>query len=442
MTKIKVYPKYVKELLTLAIPMIMGNLGIILIGAGDVFVAAKHSTNTLASVSIANSIISCFFLLGIGLLGSISPLLSNFRGAKSNIKKYFLPTINFSLILGLVSCLLILFSIPLVEKMGFAKILVPSIKTYMFICAFSTFGGYLQMALKEFLQAFEIVFFPNFLSIIGVFVHLVLDFVFVFGWFGIPAMGLIGLAVATLLARTILGMLMLLYCLKFINVKKYSDFSYYKNLLKIGLPIASAVVLEVVAFNIITILMGSISGLYAASQNILLTITTATFMIPMAISNAIAIKVGYSNGAKNFVDLKRYSIAGIAVSVGFMTVCALGFITWPKFFVKIFTHGTALIKICAPIMILAGIFQIFDGLQVSLGGVFKGIKKTNLVMFGNFAAYWLLGLPLGFMFAFKYKMNLYGFWIGLTISILTLGLTLLFILFNQFKKMQEAYELS
>lgn len=440
MTKFKVYPKYIKELLTLAIPMIMGNLGIILIGAGDVFVAARHSTNTLASISIANSILSCFFLLGIGLLGSISPLLSNFRGAKSNIKKYFLPTITFALVLGLVICLLTLGCIPFIEKLGFSKTLVPEVKTYLFICAFATFGGYLQMALKEFLQAFEIVFFPNFLSIIGVFVHLALDFIFVFGWLGIPAMGAIGLAVATLVARTILGLLMLFYCLRFIKVKKYSDASYHKNLLKIGFPIASAMLLEVVAFNIITILMGSVSGLYAASQNILLTITTATFMIPMAISNAIAIKVGYSNGAKNFVDLKRYSKAGVGVSVGFMTLCALGFIIWPQFFVKIFTHGSALIKICAPIMILAGIFQIFDGLQVSLGGVFKGIRKTNLVMLGNFAAYWVLGLPLGCMFAYKYKMNLYGFWIGLTISIFTLGLSLLFILNKQFKKLQKAYE--
>lgn len=420
--------------------MIMGNLGIILIGAGDVFVAAKHSTNTLASVSIANSIISCFFLLGIGLLGSISPLLSNYRGAKSNIKKYFLPTVRFSIYLGLATCIGILLSIPIIDKLGFSKALIPSIKMYMLICAFSTIGGYLQMALKEFLQAFEIVFFPNFLSIIGVFVHLLFDFMFVFGWFGIPAMGPIGLAVATLLARTVLGLFMLLYCLKFIKVKKYSDVSYYKNLLKIGFPIASAVLLEVVAFNIITILMGAVSGLYAASQNILLTITTATFMIPMAISNAIAIKVGYSNGSKNFVDLKRYSKAGIAMSLGFMTLCAVCFIMWPQAFVKVFTHGEALMKICAPIMILAGIFQIFDGLQVSLGGVFKGIRKTNLVMLGNFAAYWVLGLPLGLLFAFKYKMNLYGFWIGLTISIFTLGLTLLFIMTRQFKKLQKAYD--
>lgn len=436
--RIKTYNKYVKELFTLATPMIMGNLGMILIGASDVFVAAKHSTNTLASISIANSIISTIFMFGIGLLASVSPLLSNFRGEKNNIKKYFLPTINFAMILAVISSLLILLSIPIIEKLGFDPILIPAIKDYMLVCAFSTFGGYLLMALKEYLQAFEIVFFPNFLNILGVFLHLFLDFVFVFGWFGLPAMGPVGLAVATVLSRTILGLWLLIYCLRFINVKKYRDYEYFQKMLKIGFPIAMAILLEFFAFNIITIIVGRVSGVYAAAQNILLTITTATFMIPLAISNAIAVKVGFANGAGNFVDLRRYAFAGIGISVGFMAICAIGFIFFPEFFVNIFTKDPALVKICVPIMLLAGVFQIFDGLQISLSGVFKGIKKTKIVMFGDFGAYWLIGLPLGWLFAFKYQMKLFGFWIGLTISIFSLGVILLLILLKELKKNEKS----
>lgn len=434
MEKLNVYTKYIKDLFNLAIPLIMGNLGMILIGAGDVFVAAKHATNTLASISIANSIVSCIFMFGIGLLVSISPLLSNFRGAKDNIKKYFIPTINFSMMLALISLVLAQILIPLVDKMGFDTILVPQIKKYMFICSFSVFGAYLHAALKEFLQAFEIVFFANFLTIIGVFFHLFLDFAFVFGMFGMPAMGAIGLAVATLISRTLMGLIMLLYCLRFVKIRKYKDFEYYINLLKIGLPIATAIVLEVVAFNIITIFVGRISGVYAAAQNILLTITTATFMIPLALSNAIAVKVGFANGANNFIDLKRYAIAGVGISVGFMAFCALGFILFPQFFINIFTKDAELVKICVPILFLAGIFQVFDGLQVSLGGVFKGLKQTNIVMFGDFCAYWIIGLPLGLLLAFKYKMELFGFWVGLTVSIFALAMILLIVLIQKLIK--------
>lgn len=437
MAESKKYFNYVKELFNLAMPMVIGSLGIVLIGAGDVFVAAKYSTNTLASISIANSIISTIFLFGMGLLASVSPLLSNFRGAKEDAKKYFLPTINFSVVLAVFTMLIVLLLIPFIDKIGFDKVLVPDIKEYMFICAFSSFGMYLQIALKEYLQAFEIVMFPNVLNIVGVFFHLFLDFVFVFGLFHLPPMGTVGLAIATLASRTVFGLIMLLYCLKFIKIKKYSDFEYYTHLLKIGFPIAMAILLEVAAFNLITIFIARVSGTYAAAQNILMTITTATFMIPMAVSNAIAVKVGFANGASNFVDLRRYSYAGVGISVGFMAVCAAAFLIFPQVFVKIFTNDPVLIKICVPIIILAGLFQIFDGLQVSLGGVFKGLKKTKVVMLGNFGAYWLVGLPLGLILAFKYKMYLFGSWVGLTISIFLLGIILLLILLRYFRKMKS-----
>lgn len=438
MSEIKTYGQYAKELFNLAMPMILGNLGIILIGAGDVFVAAKYSTNALASISIANSIISTIFLFGIGLLASISPLLSNFRGERSGAKKYFIPTIGFAMIISVISTILILLCIPAINYLGFDKTLIPDIKKYMLICAFSTFGGYLQVALKEYLQAFEIVIFPNVLNLIGVIFHLLLDFIFVFGLFNFPAMGVIGLAIATILSRTLLGIILLIYCVVLIRIRKYKDSTYYLNLIKVGFPIAIAIFLEVAAFNAVTIFVGRISGVYAAAQNILLTISTATFMIPMAISNAIAVKVGFANGAGNIVDLKKYSIAGIAISMGFMALCAFFFITTPKFFITIFTNDLNLLNICVPILFLVGIFQIFDGLQVSLGGVFKGLKMTNIVMIGDFLAYWAIGLPLGIVLGLKYKMNLYGFWFGLTIAILTLAVLLTIKLISHFKQIKRA----
>lgn len=433
MTEKRSYQSYIKELFNLAMPMIIGNLGIILIGAGDVFVAARHSTNSLAEISIATSITSLIFLFGVGLLVSVSPLLSNFRGARQEIKKYFIPTINFAMIISVLSAVAVIICIPLMDKLNFDPILVPSIKKYMLICAFSTFGAYLQVALKEYLQAFEIVMLPNLLNIFCVFLNIYLCFVFAFGWYGLPEMGAVGIGIATLIARTVSGLILLLYCLKFVRIRYYKDYGYFVNLLKMGVPIAIAILLEVGAFNLITIFIAKISGVYAAAQSILLTITTATFMIPMAISNAIAVKVGFANGAGNITDLKKYSFSGIFVSVFFMAICAFCFILAPKFFIEIFTKDLTLVNICIPILILAGFFQIFDGLQVSLGGVFKGLKKTNIVMMGNFTAYWLIGLPLGFVLAFNYHMKLYGFWTGLTVSIFLLGIVLLLILLNHFR---------
>ena len=162
---------YAKELLNIALPIIMGNLGFILIGAGDVLIAAKHSTDTLAAISIANAIISVILTFGIGLIASVSPILSNIRGERKSAKKYFFPTIRFSMILAVITMIAILVTIPVIDYLHFEEKLVPHIKEYMFITAFSTFGVYLQSCLKEFLQAFEIVFIPTIVNLFGVFLN-------------------------------------------------------------------------------------------------------------------------------------------------------------------------------------------------------------------------------------------------------------------------------
>ena len=184
-------------------------------------------------------------------------------------------------------------------------------------------------------------------------------------------------------------------------------------MVKIGMPISLAVLVEFVAFNSIAIFMGRVSGLYAAAQNLVCTLTTISFMIPFAISNAIAVKVGFANGAKNIFDLKKYSLVGTVLSVGFMLFSAIIFLSFSQNIVGIFTVDNNLFKIAIPVMYILAIFQVFDGLQISLAGICKGIKQTNIVLFANFIAYWCVAIPLGYMLAFKYKMYLKGFWFGL-----------------------------
>ena len=142
---------YIRELLKIAAPIILGNIGFILIGVGDVIIAGRHSTDTFAAVSIATAILNCIFTFGIGLISSISPYLSNLRGAGKTVKKYFYPSIRFSMILALITSVLILAAIPFIPKLGFEPKLLKPIQEYMLISAFSTFGAYLHACLKEFL---------------------------------------------------------------------------------------------------------------------------------------------------------------------------------------------------------------------------------------------------------------------------------------------------
>ncbi len=414
----------------------MGNLGFILIGAGDVLIAGHHSTDTLAAISIATAITNCIQTFGIGLIASVSPLLSNFRGERKSAKKYFFPTIRFSMFLSVLVMFAVLASIPLIDYLHFEAKLVPMIKQYMFVTAFATFGGYLHAALKEFLQAFEIVLFPNLVTVFSVFLNIALNVILVFGLGPIPSLGVLGLAVASFIVRYFMGFALLIYCFSVMNFNDYKDFDYYKSLIKIGIPISCAIMVEFIAFNSIAIIMGRVSGVYAAAQSLVCTLTTVSFMVPLAISNAIAVKVGFANGAGNIKDLKRYSFVGVVMSVGFMLCSAFVFATFPQFLVKLFTQDNNLIKISIPVLYILSVFQVFDGLQVALSGIFKGMKRTGVVLISNFVAYWLISIPLGYTLAFHFHLNLRGFWYGLASAAIILCAMMSVMLLKSIKKME------
>lgn len=430
---------YIRDILNIATPIILGNLGFILIGVGDVVVAGRHSTDTLAAISIATAIINCIMMFGIGILSSISAILSNYRGEGKNAEKYFYPSLKFALILSLISSLLIFGFMPLIDKLGLEAKLIPPIKDYFWVTALSTFGAYIHCMAKEFLQAFEIVVFPNILTVFCIFVNVALNIILVFGFGPIPSMGAIGLAIASLLTRYFMGIVLIWYCYKKVKIKHHKDKNYYKDLIKVGMPASLAVMIEFIGFNAITIIMARVSGIYAAAHNIVCTVTSVSFMVPLAISNATAVKVGFANGARYFKSLKNYSKTGIWLSVSFMAISAVFVAIFSENIVKLFTLDKNLIKVCIPIVYSLCFFQIFDGLQVALAGIFKGIKYTKMVMVANFIGYWIISIPLGSYLAFSKKLNLLGYWYGLIVSAIVLCTIMLITLIRKFNFLEKDF---
>ena len=283
------------------------------------------------------------------------------------------------------------------------------------------------------MQAFEIVVFPNILTVICIFVNVGLNILFAFGWGVIPEMGTAGLALASLITRYIMGIVLLIYCYKKINIKHHKDKNFYKDMLKVGVPASLAVMIEFIGFNAITVILGRISGIYAAAQNIVCTLTSVSFMVPLAISNATAVKVGFANGARYFKSLKTYAFTGIAMCVIFMACSAIIVGIFPDFLLSLFTTDEELVKVCIPVVYMLCAFQVFDGLQVALAGVFRGIKQTNVVMISNFISYWLISIPLGCLLGLKYKLNLLGFWYSLCVSAIVLCTIMLVTMLRKFK---------
>ena len=358
--KLSSYKKYFTEIIGLSIPLIVGNLGQSLIGATDVFIAAKHSTDTLAAISIANSIIFCVLIMGMGLMSAISIQLSNLRGNRKPTKKFLFTVLNYAIVLAVIFCAICLLTVPLISKMGFEPSLVPMIKEYIFICAFSLFGMYLYQCLREFLLAYEIVQFPNLILVFALILNYVLAYSLVFGIGPVPGLGVIGLALAAFIVRTLMGVVLLVYCFSLIKFKNPFDKNLIKQLLKIGYPIGIAMFLEFLGFNLITILVGREAGILAATHNICVTITSSAYVIPMSISAAIAIKVGFFNGAKNLKEIKRYAFSGTSMSVLFMLFCSLLLTIIPKQLFAIFTDSPKILALGLPIFLGNSYCRILD----------------------------------------------------------------------------------
>lgn len=435
----QLYYRYLKDLLVLAFPMIIGNLGQILIGAVDVFVASRHSLDTLAAISIANAIAFCIYIVGIGLMAAISIVLSNYRGDRKPTKKYLFSIVNFSLLLSVIFWVITVSTLPLIPVMGFETHLVPMIKDYIWISSFSIFGMYVYQSLKEFLQAHEIVNFPNILLIAALVVNLILNFVLVFGFMGIPALGVIGLAIATLIVRTLMGLILFIFCLRLIDFRKRFDVILIKQLVKVGYPIGFALLLEFLGFNIITILVGRESGLFASVHTIVSTVGSICYMIPLSLSNALAIKVGFFNGARIYDQIKKYSIAGVVISVAFMGLCTIMLLSFPQQIFAVFTNNVDVLAVGVPVLIIAACFEMFDGLQTSLSGVLKGLKMTKTVSACIISGYWVFGLPFGFWLAYGLNLQLKGFWLGLACSFLAIGIIEAVIIVFKFKRLRLLY---
>ena len=417
------FKNYIKELLILAIPLFIGSLGHTLLGATDVLVVARYSIDSLSAISIANSIIFTIFIFGIGITTAISIILSNIRGAKNSTKKYLSSTLFFSLLLSVIFTILCYFSKFFIPYMGFESKLVPYIQEYTAIVSFSMFGIFFFEGIKQFLQAYEIVNFPNIIILCTVLINLVFDIIFVFGIEGfIPPMGSKGAAIATLLVRTIMGLILFAALSKHIKNMKKIDFSFIKNIIKTGLPIGIALVLEFLAFNIITILIAQEAGILAAVHSILITIASATYMVPLSTSTAISVKVAYYYGANQPQEIKNYSYAAFFIGVGFMVFTSIILTIFPKQIISLFTTDFQVITLILPIISVVAAYQIFDGIQAITSGILKGFKKTKTVSLTVLASYWFVGAPVAAVLVYKYNFSLRGFWIALAISLCIMGL--------------------
>jgi MATE family multidrug resistance protein len=435
--------KEIKTTFLLAYPVVLSQLGQVGVGIADTMMVGRLGALELAASSLANSIFFVILMFGIGISMGLTPLVSKSfgKGKTHQISRLFSNSllINFSTSLVLFGVVL-LFSQNLsilnqpkeveVLALPFLLIITASLLPLM---VFQTFKQLVE-GLSQTKQAM-------FITIAANLVNVFLNWLFIWGNWGFPELGFLGAAWATLISRILMMVLMGAYVL---YSKRYADFglrifrfkpnwTLCKRVLKIGIPTGFQFIFEVSAFSAAAIMMGWIGVNALAGHQIALNLASISYMMATGLATAGMIRVSHYIGKEDYKGMREAGMVAFGMVATFMFVCALLFFLLRFLLPTLYIDDPQVISLAASLLVLAGLFQLSDGIQVVGLGVLRGLEDVKVPTIVTFLAYWGLGLPLGYLLAFKLGFAEKGIWIGLLIG-LTLTAGMLLYRFNRLSK--------
>jgi MATE family, multidrug efflux pump len=422
-------------MLRLAIPVVLAELGWMAMGVVDTIMVGPLGPQAIAAAGVSNSLQMSLAIFGMGLLLGLDTLVSHAFGARrtDECNRWFWHGVALA---SFVAPLLIAFSwtlLQLVPAMGFHPEVAPLVNDYFGVLLWSGLPLVFYAAFRRYLQAIHAVTPVMIALVTANIINAVGNWAFIHGHLGAPQLGLVGSAVATLVAR-IYMVALLLGAVVFYDARRRTGLLHSPRaierkrvwrLVHLGFPAASTVALEVGVFAAATALAGKLTPVAAASHQIALNIAAVAFMVPLGLASAGAVRVGHAIGAS---DLRRAAAAGwtaILLAVAFMVATALAFVVAPRALIGLFTSDERVLALGSALLFVAAVFQLFDGVQGVTTGVLRGVGDTRTPMVTNLAAHWLFGLPVGYSLCFVFDVGVIGLWIGLSIGLIIAGVVLL-----------------
>ena len=439
------YKLHYQTNLKLAIPIVISQLGHTLVHTADsVIVGHFAGTIPLAAVALVNSIFMVIMVIGIGVSYGLTPLIAQQSG-KKNFKecgKLLANSLLINTILGIFLYVFIHFgSLLIIDNLDQTPEVVKEAKPYLTLLSLSIIPLMVFMTFKQFAEGLGFTKQAMMISLWGNVFNICLGVIFVKGLFGINPMGVSGVGWSTLTDRSIMAIVMAVYVMRSKHFKAYlKSFSISSidrirslSILKIGTPVAMQYTFEVSAFSAAAIFIGTIGAVEQAAHQVAINMVSMTYMMASGISAAATIKTGNNFGMKDFLNLRLSAISSYHIVLVFMSFTAILFAGFNQYLPWIYTSDQAVINIAAHLLIIGGIFQLFDGTQVVGLGILRGIGDVNIPTLITFVAYWIIGLPVGYYLGISLGMGANGVWYGLTLGLLV-SAGLLFIRFNFFSK--------
>lgn len=388
-----------------------------LIGTGDMLIAGHYSREALAAIGLAISISNPIMMLSLGLLFSVSPILAQKRGRGEDINSYFFSTLVYGIVVGLLGSVLTLLSIYLLPFFNYSENLTALIREYLIITAFSILGVCLYQAVKEFFQAQEKTIAANVIALIAAGINVGLNHGLVNGAFGFPKLEEAGLAWASLSIRSFMALALFLVAYHYLGQGRALKKSFFKEAIVLGFPISVSIFLEVMAFCSVTLFVGKFEEVQTAANNIVLNIASLAFMVPLSIAAATAVKVGHSFGENDSQKVRSYADVSLKSALTYTFTMATIFYLFPRPILSLFSTDEAVLLWGARLIFLVCCFQLFDGAQVIIAGILRGLSITRAPSVAIFIGYWIIGIPLGYFLGFHRGYEAEGFWIGLAVSL-------------------------
>ncbi|MGK6353001.1 MATE family efflux transporter [Parapedobacter sp. DT-150] len=430
------YKPYYFSTLALAGPVVISQLGHMLVQTADSIVVGHFAgTIPLAAVSLVHSVFMIVMVVGLGIAYGVTPLIAQEHGRKNDRECGALLSnslwIN-SLAGMALFCLVYFGSMAVIDHLDQDPAVVREAKPYLFILGLSIMPLMVFNAFKQFAEGLGFTRQAMSITIWGNVLNIVLAIVFVKGMFGIAPMGVRGVGYATLIDRCLMALVMGFYVFRSRHFKRYLlgfdvlrvNITRCLSILKIGAPVAMQYVFEVGAFAAAAVMAGTIGANEQAAHQVAITLAATTYMMASGIAAAATIKTGNSYGKRNVVRLRRFAASSYLIVLGFMGFTAFVFMVFNQYLPWMFTKDTLVIGIAAQLLVIAGLFQLFDGTQVVGLGILRGMGDVNVPTVITFVAYWVIGLPSAYLLGIPLGFGVQGIWYGLTLGLLTSSLLL------------------
>ncbi|MEN0054771.1 MAG: MATE family efflux transporter [Mucilaginibacter sp.] len=439
------YKPYYADSLKLAIPVVISQIGHTLVQMSDSIIVGHFvGTVSLAAVSLVNSLFLVPLVMGMGISYGLTPLIAQNNGRR-NFKECGMLLSN-SLFLNMLTGIILFAGIYfgtmlLIGHLDQSPAVVQEAKPYLLLLSLSLIPLLIFNTFKQFAEGLGFTKQAMMISIWGNLINICLGITFVKGLFGIHPMGIRGVGYSTLIDRCIMAIVMAAYVFRSPIFKDYLKSFAIKNIdrirglqiMKIGAPVALQYTFEVSAFGGAAIIIGAIGLVQQAAHQVAISLAGITYMMASGISSGAAIKSGNYFGAGNHKSLRMSAISNYHIVLAFMAIAALVFTFGRHLLPWIITSDENVIAIAAQLLIIAALFQIFDGTQVVGLGILRGMGDVNIPTFITFLAYWVVGLPVGYLLGIKLHLGVYGVWYGLVLG-LAITSVLLFIRFNIISK--------